>query len=193
MLLVAAACLALAWRRRYPVAVLVVSAAAVSAYSLLGYVNGASLVAPVLALYAVATQVSVRQSVIAAVATLAVLLTVTAANNPFGHITGGGFDIIPFMVAAALFAGIAVANRQAYVASIQDRAEQDARRRVDEERLRIARELQATSSPTPWPPSTCRPGWPPTCCPPARRRRPSRCWRSRPRARTASGEALAPS
>ena len=141
VLLVAAACLALAWRRRYPVAVLVVSAAAVSAYSLLGYVNGASLVAPVLALYAVATQVSVRQSVIAAVATLAVLLTVTAANNPFGHITGGGFDIIPFMVAAALFAGIAVANRQAYVASIQDRAEQDARRRVDEERLRIAREL----------------------------------------------------
>ena len=45
------------------------------------------------------------------------------------------------MVAAALFAGIAVANRNAYVASIRDRAEQDARRRLDEERLRIAREL----------------------------------------------------
>jgi signal transduction histidine kinase len=38
-------------------------------------------------------------------------------------------------------AGIAMANRRAYMASIQDRAEQDARRRVDEERLRIAREL----------------------------------------------------
>src|SRR5205807_964123 len=62
-------------------------------------------------------------------------------NNPTGHISGGGFDIIPFMVAAALFAGIAVANRNAYVASIRDRAEQDARRRLDEERLRIAREL----------------------------------------------------
>jgi signal transduction histidine kinase len=141
VLLVAVACLALAWRRRYPVTVLVVSVAAVSAYSLLGYVNGAALVAPVLALYAVAAQVSVRRAVIAAVTTLAVLLTVTAANNPFGHISGGGFDIIPFMVAAALFAGIAVANRRAYVASIRDRAEQDARRRLDEERLRIAREL----------------------------------------------------
>src|SRR5215471_4129592 len=141
VLLVAVACLALAWRRRYPIAVLAVSVAAVSAYSLLGYVNGAALVAPILALYAVATQVTVRQAVVAAVATLAVLLTVSAANNPFGHISGGGFDIIPFMVAAALFAGIAVANRLAYVESIRDRAEQDARRRVDEERLRIAREL----------------------------------------------------
>lgn len=141
VLLVAVACLALAWRRRWPVAVLAVSVAAVSAYSLLGYVNGASLVAPILALYAVATQVSVRRAVLAAVVTLGVLMTVTAAGNPFGHISGGGFDIIPFMVAAALFAGIAVANRRAYVASIHERAEQDARRRLDEERLRIAREL----------------------------------------------------
>jgi signal transduction histidine kinase len=83
----------------------------------------------------------VRRALAAAVATLAVLMTVTAARNPFGHISGGGFDIIPFMVAAALFAGIAVANRMAYVASIKDRAEQDAQRRIDEERLRIAREL----------------------------------------------------
>jgi signal transduction histidine kinase len=141
VLLVAVACLALAWRHRAPVTVLVVSAAAVSLYSLLGYVNGSALIAPVLALYAVAAAVSFRRAVIAAVATLAVLLTVTAANNPFGHISGGGFDLIPGMVVAAFFAGIAVANRRAYAASIQDRAEQDARRRVDEERLRIAREL----------------------------------------------------
>jgi signal transduction histidine kinase len=141
LLLVAVACLVLAWRRRWPVAVLVVSAAAVTVYSVLGYVNGASLIAPILALYAVARQVSVRRAVMAAVATLAVLMTATAVNNPFGHISGGGFDILPGMVAAALFAGIAVANRHAYVASIRDRAEQDARRRIDEERLRIAREL----------------------------------------------------
>src|SRR5262249_50731150 len=141
VLLVAAARWALAGRRRYPVTVLAVSVAAVSAYSLLGYVNGAALVAPIIALYTVATQVSVRQAFVAAVITLGILLTVTAANNPFGHISGGGYDIIPFMVAAALFAGIAVANRRAYVDSIRDRAEQDARRRLDEERLRIAREL----------------------------------------------------
>ncbi len=141
LLLVAVACLVLAWRRRWPVTVLAVSAAAVTLYSVLGYVNGAALIAPVLALYAVATQVSVRRAVVAAVATLAVLMTATGVNNPFGQISGGGFDILPGMVAAALFAGIAVANRRAYVASIRDRAEQDARRRVDEERLRIAREL----------------------------------------------------
>src|SRR4030081_617577 len=60
LLLVAVACLALAWRRRHPVAVLAISAAAVTGYSLFGYVNGAALIAPILALYAVATQVSVR-------------------------------------------------------------------------------------------------------------------------------------
>ena len=49
--------------------------------------------------------------------------------------------ILPFMIAVVVVAGIAVANRRAYVDSIRDRAEQDARRRVDEERLRIAREL----------------------------------------------------
>jgi signal transduction histidine kinase len=141
LLLVAVACLVLAWRRRAPVTVLAVSTAAVTVYSLLGFVNGAVLIAPIVALYTVATEVSVRRAIVAAVLTLGILLTVTAANNPFGHITGGGFDIIPFMVVAALFAGIAVANRRAYVASIRDRAEQDARRRLDEERLRIAREL----------------------------------------------------
>ena len=36
---------------------------------------------------------------------------------------------------------MAVSNRRAYIASIEARAEDDARRRVDEERLRIAREL----------------------------------------------------
>jgi signal transduction histidine kinase len=141
LLLVAVACLVLAWRRRRPVAVLAVSSVAVAVYSLLGYVNGAALIAPILALYAVAAQVSVRRAAVAAVATLVLLMAATAANNPFGHISGGGFDILPGMVAAALFAGIAVANRRAYVASIQVRAEQDARQRVDEERLRIAREL----------------------------------------------------
>jgi signal transduction histidine kinase len=141
LLLVAVACLALAWRRRRPVAVLAVSTSAAVVYSLLGYVNGSVLLAPVLALYAVATLVSVRRAVAATVATLVLLMAATAANNPLGHITGGGFDLIPGLVAVAFFAGIAVASRRAYAASVQDRAEQDVRRRLDEERLRIAREL----------------------------------------------------
>ncbi len=44
-------------------------------------------------------------------------------------------------MAAAFFGGIAMSNHRAFVASIQARAEQDASRRVGEERLRIAREL----------------------------------------------------
>jgi signal transduction histidine kinase len=138
--LVAAACLALAVRRRYPLAVLGASTAAVSAYSLLGYVNGAVLLAPAVALYSVAKAYSVRRALVISAVTLAVLMTVTAVRNPFGT-TGGGFDLIPALVAAALFGGIAVSSRNAYVASIQARAQGEALRRIDEERLRIAREL----------------------------------------------------
>src|SRR5579863_10258474 len=130
--LVGVAALALAWRRRYPVTVLAVSVTGVAVYSLLGYVNGAGLVAPVLAVYAVATQVSARRAVVLAVVTLGVLMTATGVHNPFGRYSDGAFVLI---------AGMAVRSRLAYAASVRDRAEQDARRRVDEERLRIAREL----------------------------------------------------
>ena len=140
-LLVAVACLALAGRRRWPVAVLAVSTSGVVAWTLLGYVNGAVLLAPIIALYAAATRVSARRAVALAVAVAAVLMTATGARNPFGHATSGGFFLIPALVAAVAFGGIAVANRRAFVASIQARADDEARRRVDEERLRIAREL----------------------------------------------------
>ena len=138
--LVVVAGLVLAGRRRWPLPVLAISAAAVSVYTLLGYVNGAALLAPAAAVYALATQVPARRAIGWAVATAALLMAATAANDPFGMF-GGGFNLIPAEMAVACFGGIAIANRRAYVASIQARAEQDARRRVDEERLRIAREL----------------------------------------------------
>jgi signal transduction histidine kinase len=139
-LLVAVAGLVLAGRRRYPLTVLAVSTAAVALYGLLGYVNGAAILLPTAAVYTVAQTGSVRRAVGAAVITLAVLMAATAAGNPFGPF-GGGFELIPGLIAAALLGGLAVNNRRAYVASIQARAEDDARRRVDAERLRIAREL----------------------------------------------------
>jgi signal transduction histidine kinase len=140
LLLVAVACLVLAWRHRWPVAVLAVSVAAATVYTLLGYVNGAVLVAPMIALYTVAAQSSVRRAVAYGLGTLAALGLASIAVNPLGRF-GGGVIILPFMTAVVVVAGIAVANRRAYVDSIRDRAEQDARRRIDEERLRIAREL----------------------------------------------------
>ena len=139
-LLILVAGLALIWRHRFPLPVLAVSTAAVVAFSLLGYVNGAALLLPAAAIWAVARARPIRQSVAWAIALTVVLMAATAANNPLGP-TGGGLILIPADVAVALFGGIAVANRRAYVESLRDRAERNARRQVDEERLRIAREL----------------------------------------------------
>jgi signal transduction histidine kinase len=140
LILVGLACVVLAWRRRWPVAVLGLSVAAATAFTLLGYVNGAALVAPMGALYTVASLTDVRRAVTYGLGTLVVLGAASIAVNPLGRF-GGGVVILPFMAAVVVIAGIAVANRRAYVESIQARAEQDARRRIDEERLRIAREL----------------------------------------------------
>lgn len=140
LLLVAAACLVLAGKRRYPVSVLGISTAAVIVYSVLGNENGAVLLAPAIALFSVAQAVAVRRALVLAAGTLVALMAATAAGNPFGPI-GGGFFLLPALIAAPLFGGIAIANRRAYVTSLQQRADDEARRRVDDERLRIAREL----------------------------------------------------
>jgi signal transduction histidine kinase len=70
-------------------------------------------------------------------------MVATAANNPLGR-ESGAFWIIPANNAVALFVGIAIANRGYVDAAREQAARQatlDAERRVDEERLRIAREL----------------------------------------------------
>jgi signal transduction histidine kinase len=130
----------LVWRYCYPRTVLCVSTAAVAVYSLLGFVNGAALLLPAVAMWALATSVPIRRSAAWAVGVTVVLMGATAANNPFGW-NGGGFVLVPANIAVALFGGIAIGNRRAYAASQRELAEREARRQVDEERLRIAREL----------------------------------------------------
>jgi len=156
-LFVAAAGLALFWRHRRPVPAWAVALAATLIYTGFGYVNGAALLNPVIALYALAATArsphvpgtigSIGAAITAAVITLVTLMGFTAVFNPLGTF-GGGFVLIPGEVAAALFAGLAVANHRAYVEAIRQRADlaektrdDEARRRVDAERLRIAREL----------------------------------------------------
>ena len=146
-LLVAAAALSLAWRRRYPVPVLALTVACVATYSLLGYVNGTALLDVMIALYTVASVRPSRDGLIAGAATLVVLLGATAPSNPFGPL-GGGFFLIPAEVAAAVSLGEALGSRRAYLRAVEERAvqaertrEDEAARRVDAERLRIAREL----------------------------------------------------
>ena len=146
LLLVFAAGAVLAWRRRYPRLVLCASTAAVVAYTLPGYENGVALLLPAVAIGTLAADRSMTalRSTGWAVAVTAVLMAATAANNPLGP-TGGGFFLIPATGAVALFAGIALASRRAYVdserAQLARQAAQEAQRGIDEERLRIAREL----------------------------------------------------
>src|SRR5215475_6656980 len=54
-LVVAAAGIALVWRRRWPIGVWAFTVVTVSVYSMLGYIYGAALVAPTIALYAAVT------------------------------------------------------------------------------------------------------------------------------------------
>ncbi|HEX4290752.1 MAG TPA: sensor histidine kinase [Trebonia sp.] len=146
LLLVAAAGAVLAWRHRYPRLVLCASTAAVVAYSLPGYENGVALLLPAAAVGTLAADRSMTalRSTMWAAAVTAVLMAATAADNPLGR-TNGGFFLIPAVVAVALLAGIAITNRRAYLASERARlarqSAQEAQRSIDEERLRIAREL----------------------------------------------------
>ena len=145
--LVVVGSLALIWRRRWPLAVLAVSVAACAAYSAAGYVPGAALTAVYVALYTVPTRSS-RPVAAAALLISATLLFVAAgAGGVFGWI-GGTNTIMVASAVAATAIGSAVAGRRQVFASMLERAnqaerdrEEETRRRVDAERLRIAREL----------------------------------------------------
>jgi len=139
--------LALVARRRWPLAVLAVTLATSVAYAARGYPEGPSGLAVYSALYTVATLVERRQALPAALATV-----VAAAGSEVVFYGDTMFEGEPVYVALSLLAflwlGEAVRARRAYVAELRDRAEraertreEEARRRVGEERLRIAREL----------------------------------------------------
>ncbi|MGH9063890.1 MAG: sensor histidine kinase, partial [Acidimicrobiales bacterium] len=145
--LVACSALVLAGRRSWPVTTFSVSLAAALAYTALGYVDGAVAVAPMVGLYTVAVTGSWRRSLELGALTLASLWVLNVAFGPFG-LLGGGETVFPFAIATALFLGLAVGNRRAYVAGVEERAvlaertrEDEVRLQVGAERLRIAREL----------------------------------------------------
>ena len=146
-LLVIGAGLALVGRRRWPVLTFAVVMALTLAYTVLGYDDGAPLLAVAVSLYALATCVNAKTTWICLA--IAVVLTeiAFAMYEPFG-LTQGPLTVVPFEMVAGAGAGFAVANRRAHLAQVAERAElaekageDEARRRVDAERLRIAREL----------------------------------------------------
>ena len=145
---------ALLVRRRWPLAVLAVTVAAGMAYAARTYPEGPSQLAVFPALWTVALTVPRRQAWLAAAVT-----AVEAAGVELFLYGDTMFDGEPLYAAIAVLAamwwGESVRARRAYVAELRDRAEraertreEEARRRVDEERLRIARELHDVVSHT---------------------------------------------
>ena len=146
-LLVVLGCLALILRRRYPIVVW----GSTLALAVVGIAiqNGpaGSIFPALVALYTVATLTSPRLGVSAAVATTVVLIGALqfAASDSW---QGASSYVVLAWSGLATAAGIAVKNQRAIVAAAVERAEQaeqsreeEALRRVEQERLRIAREL----------------------------------------------------
>lgn len=150
LLCAAVACLVLVLRRRWPLPAFLVSSVAAEAYLVVNHAttNGALiLAAPLIALYTVAESASRRRAL--SIGALAVL---TFAGL---HIFAKPASWLgPENLALAALGGLAVAagdgarSRREYLAEVEDRArraeldrEADARRRIADERLRIARDL----------------------------------------------------
>jgi signal transduction histidine kinase len=145
--LVVIAGLALFWRRRWPLQVLALTVALTVAYSGAGYVPGAMLIAVDVALYSVARTQTRTTAVTAGTITALSLFVASGLGGPFGWL-GGTNTVMVVCAIAAVAIGMAVAARHQVFVTMQERAEraerdreEEARRRVDAERLRIAREL----------------------------------------------------
>ncbi|MCC6338548.1 MAG: sensor histidine kinase [Acidimicrobiia bacterium] len=146
VLLVLAASVPFAARRRAPLAVLLTAATAVSLLVALGYNQGFTPYFLFVAAFTVGAAGPARQVAVAATAIGLALVLLVAVDSPV-------FDAENLVGNAALFAAMFVAGanlriRQARVAALEERAaaverekREEARRAVADERLDIAREL----------------------------------------------------
>jgi signal transduction histidine kinase len=146
-LLVALPALALAWRDRAPVAVYAVAIAAAVAWAALGQIDGATLVPVMVALFWVALTCSRQVTLAAGLAGATAIFLAEGTLGPFGWLGGPNATMWPQLLAAGALGGY-VAARRKWLAAERARAaqaelmrEEETRRRVDAERMRIAREL----------------------------------------------------
>jgi signal transduction histidine kinase len=144
-LLVVVAAGSLVFRRRWPVAVLLVTSAATVAMYVLDYPDSSLPVVVLIALYTLAS-LSDRRTTVAA--TVALLLTITFVVAPAADMDGGTLAAVLATFAMAAVWGDRRKVRDAYAEQLELRAAEKererieaARRAVAEERLRIAREL----------------------------------------------------
>ncbi|MEV7283893.1 histidine kinase [Streptomyces sp. NPDC093252] len=135
----------LVWRRRRPMLVLLTVVACLAPYHALDNQHTAPIATTVIVLYTLAATGTVRRTLVTGGTILGTALVVNALTNPDGlrellRISG--------WILAVLFWGIDVRYYRQYFAALVERAEraertreEEARRRVAEERLRIARDL----------------------------------------------------
>ncbi|QCX76506.1 Sensor histidine kinase LiaS [Streptomyces sp. YIM 121038] len=133
------------WRRRRPMAVLLATMAFVGPYHALDYDHAAATHVGMVALYTVAVSGRPRRTLLTGVHIIALILVVNTGvgGDPVTEVV----RITGWIVAVLVFGTYVRVHRQ-YVASVVERAEraertreEEARRRVAEERLRVARDL----------------------------------------------------
>ncbi|WP_369244768.1 sensor histidine kinase [Streptomyces sp. R41] len=131
-LLITAVCGALLFRRRYPVTVGWFTVLATGAYYLLSDIDAPLIMVPIVALYALAAQGRTQAAIaMAAAMVIGVSVGPLAGNS---DINGTAVFMLTGWLVAVVALGSVRHSRVAY-------AEEEARLRATEERLRIAREL----------------------------------------------------
>lgn len=146
--LLAASCAPLLWRRRWPVGVLTAHMAAVAGYHALDFQHAAPMGATVVAFYTASVYSGRRRLLALGLASIVFTsASIALTSTPQDDEALETFGVIGWIL-AVLLVGQAVRWYRAYLAEIVDRAEraertrdEEVRRQVAEERLRIARDL----------------------------------------------------
>jgi signal transduction histidine kinase len=146
-LLLAVPSVALIWRNSRPVEVLGLAVGGAVGWAALGQIDGAALVPVIVGVYWVALTRAWRIAVATGLAGAAAIFVTEGLLGPFGWFGGPNATMWPELLAAGAV-GAYVAARRQWLAAESDRAaraeqarEEQTRRRVDAERMRIAREL----------------------------------------------------
>ncbi|MFI1852235.1 sensor histidine kinase [Streptomyces sp. NPDC020480] len=148
-LLAVVACTALWWHRSHPRTVVAITAVCANAGSALGYLLTALLLAPTMAaLYWLAIHTDRKTARTYCFAVIALLVPTTLIVAPYHHSLILRTINPAFSLLVPVAWGTAVRLRRAYMEAVHARAEyaertreEEARHRVAEERMRIAREL----------------------------------------------------
>jgi signal transduction histidine kinase len=143
-LLLAVPAIALIWRNSRPVEVLGLAVGGAVGWAALGQIDGAALVPVIVGVYWIALTRAWSIAVAAGLAGAAAIFVTEGLLGPFGWFGGPNATMWPELLAAGAVGAYVSARRQ-WLAAERDRAEQareaETRRRVDAERMRIAREL----------------------------------------------------